>query len=220
MAATDPRRALADKQRVRIVEELRAVPDGLDVQQLARRLGIHENTARWHLGILGSAGFLDSGSSTGGGPGRPRILYRLRPGAPGAPGRDEHRLLATVLTGAVAELPDGARRAEDAGRAWGQYLVKGPSPLERLTDEDVVAEVTRVLNEEGFAATPHEGEIQMRRCPFHDLAGTNPEIVCGVHRGLVAGALSELRSDLELDGLDVFVRPDLCVARLRRRGDA
>jgi predicted ArsR family transcriptional regulator len=56
----------------------------------------------------------------------------------------------------------------------------------------------------------------MRRCPFHDLAEANPALVCGVHKGLVSGALEELGSDLRVEGLDVFVRPDLCVARLGR----
>jgi predicted ArsR family transcriptional regulator len=145
------------------------------------------------------------------------MLYLLRPGAQEAAGRDEHRLLATVLTGAVAGLPDGEPRAEEAGRAWGRYLVRRPSPLERFGDERAVAEVTRLLDEEGFGAEAHGTEIHMRRCPFHELAETNPGIVCGVHRGLMAGALEELGSGLEVEGLDVFVRPDLCVARLRER---
>jgi hypothetical protein len=33
----------------------------------------------------------------------------------------------------------------------------------------------------------------------------------------MSGALSALGSDLEVEGLDVFVRPDLCVARLAAR---
>jgi len=55
----------------------------------------------------------------------------------------------------------------------------------------------------------------MRRCPFHDLAEAQPEIICAVHKGLITGALQELGSELEVAGLDVFVEPDLCVARLR-----
>lgn len=57
----------------------------------------------------------------------------------------------------------------------------------------------------------------MRGCPFHELAESQPEIVCAVHRGLITGALQELGSDLEVDELDVFVQPDLCVARLSPR---
>ena len=211
------RRALADDHRVRIIEELRAAPDGLDVRSLARRLRLHENTVRWHLGILGDAGFLDHAPASNGKPGRPRMLYTLRRGAVAGTGGDEHRLLATVLTGTVAELPDGEQRAEEAGRAWGRFLVRRPSPLERVDDGEAVAEVARLLDEEGFAAEPHGTEIHMRRCPFHDLAETNPDIVCGVHSGLMKGALEELGSDLEVEGLDVFVRPDLCIARTRTR---
>ncbi len=211
------RRALADEHRVRILEELRAKPDGLGVQELAGRLGLHANTVRWHLGILDEAGFLDARPAAQGRPGRPRMLYVLRLGAEDPSGRDEHRLLATILTGSLAELPDGERTAEEAGRAWGHFLVRRPSPLERVTDEQAVSEVARLLDEQGFAATAEGTEIHMRRCPFHDLAETNPEIVCGVHRGLVSGALAELGSGLDVDGLDVFVRPDLCVARLRQR---
>jgi predicted ArsR family transcriptional regulator len=148
------------------------------------------------------------------------MLYTLRPGATARTGGDEHRLLATVLTGTVAELLDGEQRAEEAGRAWGRFLVRRPSPLEHIDDGEAMAEVARLLDEEGFAAEPHGNEIHMRRCPFHDLAQTNPEIVCGVHLGLMAGALEELGSDLEVDGLDVFVRPDLCIARTARRRSA
>ena len=199
-----------------IVEELRTARDGLDVRELARRIGLHENTVRWHLGILGDAGLVDAKAAEDGKPGRPRMLYRLRPGAAATRGGDEHRLLATVLTGTVAELPDGAERAREAGRAWGRFLVRRPSPLERPAEDTAVAEVTRLLDEEGFAAEAHGRVIHMHRCPFHDLAESNPEVVCGVHLGLMMGALEELGSDLEVEGLDVFVRPDLCIARLHR----
>jgi predicted ArsR family transcriptional regulator len=210
------RRALADDHRVLIVDELRLAPDGLGVRDLARRLGLHENTVRWHLGVLDDAGLLYATPASDGRPGRPRMLYRLRAGAAPLDGADEHRLLATILTGAVAELPDGEARAGEAGRAWGRFLVRRPSPLERVDQDEAVAEVARLLDEEGFEAQPQGREIHMRRCPFHDLAETNPQIVCGIHRGLVAGALEELGSDLEVEGLDVFVEPDLCVARLAR----
>jgi predicted ArsR family transcriptional regulator len=210
------RRALSDDHRVAIVGELRGSAGGLDVRELAGMLGLHENTVRWHLGILEDAGFIEAAPAPNGKPGRPRILYRLRPGARAVRDRDEHRLLATVLTGMAAALPDGEERVIEAGRVWGRFLVRRPSPLERVSHEEAVAEVSRLLDEEGFAAEPHGTEIHMRRCPFHDLAGTNPEIVCGVHRGLMTGALEELGSDLEVEGLDVFVKPDLCVARLRK----
>lgn len=208
------RRALADPHRVRIVEELRGARAGLGVRELARRIGLHENTVRWHLGVLADAGLVDSHAGAKGAPGRPRIVYVLRAGAVAAEGRDEHRLLATILTGSMADLEDGTERAEAAGRAWGRYLVRRPSPLQRVTEAEAIGEVARLLDEEGFAAEAQGREVHMRRCPFHELAETNPAIVCGVHRGLLDGAFEELGSPLSVERLDVFVRPDLCVARL------
>ncbi|HEU5213280.1 MAG TPA: hypothetical protein VFU10_10965 [Gaiellaceae bacterium] len=44
-----------------------------------------------------------------------------------------------------------------------------------------------------------EGEIRMHHCPYRD------------------GALAELGSGLEVDRLEAFVEPSLCVAWLSRR---
>jgi predicted ArsR family transcriptional regulator len=145
--------------------------------------------------------------------GRPRIVYARTAEPPER--TDEHRLLATILTGAVAREDDGPARAEEAGRAWGRYLVPSPQPLARVTDEEATREVVGLLAEQGFEPEAEGDEIRMRRCPFHSLAEQHPEVVCAVHRGLISGALDELGSRLEVGELEVFVRPDLCIARLR-----
>ncbi len=213
----DLHRALADERRSRIVDELRSTPGGLDVHQLSERLGLHANTLRWHLGILADAGVVASRPKARRAPGRPRIVYRLSPGA-AATGRDEYRLLATVLAGTVSRSEGGPANAEEAGRAWGRYLVRRPQPLTSVSDEQATAEVASLLAEQGFAPEVEAREIRMRRCPFHDLAETHPEVVCAVHAGLISGALSELGSELDVEGLDIFVEPDLCIARLAPRG--
>jgi predicted ArsR family transcriptional regulator len=213
--ATSRHRALADERRERIVDELRGAEAGLDALELARRLGLHANTIRWHLGILADAGIVRSQPAARTTPGRPRIVYSLEP-EPTEHAADEHRLLATVLTGALAGSTDGAERAEDAGREWGRYLI-ARDPLARTTDDEAVGEVVQLLDGQGFEPESQGREIHMRRCPFHALAESQPEVVCAVHKGLMSGALSALGSELEVQGLDVFVRPDLCVARLGRR---
>ena len=213
--ATTRHRALADLRRERIVDELREAPDGLDAAELARRLGLHPNTVRWHLGILADAGLVGSRPAPRTSPGRPRIVYSLEP-EPTEHAADEHRLLATVLTGALAGSTDGNERAEEAGREWGRYLM-ARDPLARAGDDEAVGEVVNLLDGQGFEPEARGGEIHMHRCPFHALAEAQPEVVCAVHKGLMSGALSALGSELEVEGLDVFVRPDLCVARLSRR---
>ena len=215
---TSRHRALADERRVRIVEALRSEPAGLDARDLGRRLDLHPNTIRWHLGILADAGIVTSSPAERTTPGRPRILYSLTP-EPAEPRPDEHRLLATILTGALARADDGGSQAEAAGRAWGSYLM-AREPLTRTSDDAAVAEVSGLLDRQGFEPTAQGREIHMRRCPFHDLAEAHPEVVCPVHEGLISGALSALGSGLEVEGLDVFVQPDLCIARLAPRSEA
>ena len=204
-----------DDRRQRLVEELRGERDGLDVQELASRIGLHQNTVRWHLGVLAEAGAVESRAAPRSLPGRPRILYRLSRSA-SAPAREEYRLLATILAGSVAERDGGAANAEEAGRAWGRYLVRRPLPLARVSETDAVGEVVRLLDVQGFEPDADGTEVRMHRCPFHDLAEQYPSVVCSVHRGLVSGALEELGSGLEVGELAVFVEPDLCVARLQR----
>jgi len=215
-ASAAAQRALSDDRRLALVEQLRRRRDGADVRELGEALGLHPNTVRWHLGILAEAGLVESRSAGAHGPGRPRIVYTLSRGARRS-GGDEHRLLAAVLAGVVAEAPDAEARSEVAGYAWGRHAVAvgagGAAP-----GGDAVESVTALLEEQGFEPERDAGrpEIRMRRCPFHDLAEAHPEVVCAVHRGFVTGALSELGSDLVVSALDVFVEPDLCVLRLSR----
>ena len=57
-------------------------------------------------------------------------------------------------------------------------------------------------------------DVTMARCPFADLARESPEVVCGIHRGLVEGVLAEAGSALGVERLDVFPRPGVCVLAL------
>ena len=218
-APTSIHRALADPRRVRIVDELRASPAGLDAHELAGRLEIHPNTVRWHLAILADAGFVASHTGPRAKRGRPRTLYTLGESAE-VRDRQNYRLLASILAGMLVRLDDGADKAVEAGRAWGRYLVRRPPPHLRLSDTEAIQEVVDLLGEHGFRPEAGREEIRMRACPFRDLAETHPGIVCAVHQGLISGALAELGNELEVERLDAFVEPDLCIARLRRRASA
>jgi predicted ArsR family transcriptional regulator len=207
-------RALADERRGRIVDELRRAPDGLDAYELGRRLGLHPNTIRWHLGVLTDAGIVSSHPRTRSTPGRPPMLYVLSEGGADVLDPDSHRLLATILSGALAEVDNGPRLARDAGEAWGRYLVEQPPPNLRPSDDDAVAAIVGLLDDQGFRASAEDGGIRMRRCPYRDLA---PGIVCSVHEGLIDGALAGLGSRLEVSSLEAFLEPGVCVAHLRAR---
>jgi len=209
-------KALADERRLRIAAELDAAADGLDVQQLAELLELHPNTIRWHLGILADAGVVSSRAAERPAPGRPRIVYSLAPVAE-AEGREEYRLLATILTATLAARDDGSEQAATAGLIWGRYLVATPTPGSRLSDEQATEKVVELLGQQGFAPRVEDGAICMYRCPFAELATSHPEIVCTLHRGLIDGAFEELGATLETTELEIFPRPDRCVAHLGRR---
>jgi predicted ArsR family transcriptional regulator len=204
-----------DPMRNRVIDELRGTPEGLDVKELSARLDLHPNSVRWHLGALSTEGLVSAAPAATARRGRPKMIYKLRPAALEGT-RDEYRLLATILTGTVAE-EGGTAAAERNGAAWGRYLVARPLPLVRRTDGDATAAVVELLDGQGFAPDASGREIRIRRCPFHDLAEAQPEVVCAVHKGLIDGALTELGSDLRVESLDAFVEPDLCVARLSRK---
>ena len=214
---TTVHRALADVRRARIVEELKANPDGLDARELGTRLGLHPNTIRWHLAVLADARLVDSHPGERTTPGRPRVVFTV---TRGEAEQESYRLLATILTGAFAELPEGDSKAEEAGRAWGGYLVDRPPPHTQTPDDDTRRQIVALLDEHGFRPEAEADEIRMHRCPFQQLAETASGVVCGVHAGLISGALAELRSRLELDALEPFVEPGLCIARLRVRMEA
>lgn len=194
-----------DRQRRMILEALRSERDGLDGSQLAERLGLHQNTIRWHIGVLTDAGLVQAVPERRHGRGRPSIVYRLT-GEGIARGRDEYRLLATMLTDVVAADDDREARVYETGFRWGRHLQQGEPD----------AGLAELLDREGFAAEQHGDEIEMRRCPFYALAEGSPQVICTLHHGIIDGALDEAGSEQTVERLEPFVEPGLCIARLGR----
>jgi predicted ArsR family transcriptional regulator len=208
-------RALAEPSRERLLEELDRAPDGLDVAELSHHLGLHANTVRWHLGVLVDAGLVEATRPRPAGAGRPPLVYRAleRPAA-----RDDYRLLASVLAASLDTAPDGAARAEAAGREWGRYLVERPPvPFARPGEEEAVGALVTLLDANGFAPERDDDRacVHMHRCPFRELAEQHGAVVCALHLGLVRGALAELRSPMQVERLDPFDEPGRCTAYLR-----
>lgn len=194
-----------DAQREAIVTALRDAAAGLDTNAVAEVVGLHPNTVRWHIGRLADDGLVRSAPERRRLRGRPSVVHRLTPVGV-ASGRDEYRLLATMLTAALATDPQGSGRAYESGVEWGRHL--------SAAEPD--ANVARLLDREGFAANQTEDRIEMHRCPFYALAEDEPRVVCELHRGIIDGALREMGSAQRVERLDAFVGPTLCVAHLSR----
>ena len=174
--------ALDDPIRRRLYDLVAASVDGLSRDAAAHAAGVARHVAAYHLDRLADAGLLtvahrrESGR-TGPGAGRPARIYRRAAGAVDVsiPPRN-YRLASQLLLQALppsgsADLTDAsARRGEEMGSA-----ARG----RRLAD---------VLTGLGFdPQRTRGGEIRLRNCPFHELADSDRETVCGMNLALLRG---------------------------------
>lgn len=211
-------RALGAESRVRILEVLRASPQGLDASQVAERVGLHHNTVRSHLALLLEAGLVTRRAEERSQPGRPRAIFEAA-GEEHLLDGSGYRLLAQILASHLAgSVGDPAAAAEELGRSWGSYLIERPAPFERVSRQEAMERILGLFAELGFRPELGSDEVGDRmllhRCPYREVAEARPEIACSVHLGLMRGALAELDAPVVATELLPFVEPSLCVARL------
>jgi predicted ArsR family transcriptional regulator len=225
-APVEPRpEGSSDRSRERVLDLLRQSPGGLGVAELAERSGLHPNTVRFHLNRFVTAGLarrdIEQQPSR---PGRPRLTF-VATSDEDVHDRRNYQLLAGMLAGHLAAAEAPADEARQLGRAWGSYLATRPVPGQRVTEEQSVGELLRVLDDIGFSPQLAEDDdvgsvIRLRHCPFLEVATAHREVVCSVHLGVMQGVLAEQRAPVEAHDLQPFVEPSLCLARVRRREPA
>jgi predicted ArsR family transcriptional regulator len=124
-----------------------------------------------------------------------------------------------------------------AGEAWGRRLASPAEPA------DPVTTVLGVLRQLGFdpqpasatapdpagapgaarqtrqdqAAEPDRSEVEvhLRTCPFLELVGKQPDVMCALHAGMIRGVLHAAGAAGGQAVLEPFAAPTACVARLR-----
>lgn len=67
---------------------------------------------------------------------------------------------------------------------------------------------------------PGAARIELRSCPFLDVARRHPDVVCGVHLGLLRGLAEQAAAGAFATELFPFARPGVCAAEIRRAADA
>jgi predicted ArsR family transcriptional regulator len=200
-----------------ILQLLRTSTEPRSIASIADEMAVHPNTVRFHLDGLVRAGRVEQVVGETAGPGRPPVLFlasrRMDPAGP-----TNYRLLANILTDYfAANTNHPVSAAAELGRSWGPSLVEGRQ-RRALSKTQSVTELIDVLGELGFKPEPPTSrrakEIRLRHCPFQELVQTHGTLICGLHLGLMQGALAAIRAPVTVDQLDPFVEPDLCVARL------
>lgn len=188
---------LADDTRYHIYRAIAEQP-GTDVTviDVAERFHLHPNVARMHLSKLEQAGFLVTHLRKTSGGGRPARLYRLSVKVVtfGFPPR-RYELLARLalsalsVNGAVAKADQAAR---EAGVSEGRRVVADERRPPR-TPDDVMTLVRRVAEDQGLLPElvwrDDALRITARNCAFRELSGTDPDLVCGMHRSFLQGVV-------------------------------
>src|SRR5215472_1235527 len=102
------------RSRASVLDMLQAADRPVDVREVAERMGLHANTARFHLEALVEAGLAVREAEDRETPGRPRIGYRATSAGPA--GRRHYRLLAEMLASVISgTMADPGAVAEQAG---------------------------------------------------------------------------------------------------------
>jgi predicted ArsR family transcriptional regulator len=204
---------------------------GMTAAEVASNLGLHTTTARFHLDQLEGGRFVESWFLRGA-VGRPRKLYRVpsRPLPPVADTTGPLRALTKLLTESWSETDEGVRLTpEQAGRRWAleHATEDGPRPQARTPGAWLgkVGETLDRLHSWGYrpevrtAEGGRTAELTLVDCPFLELAQENPDVVCGVHRGLLRGTLETLGEEETEVSLRPLVEPRVCLAHVRTRAE-
>lgn len=207
--------------RGRVLALLQDAGEAMTSVEVAGRLAMHANSARFHLEKLADEGLVGRERESRSTPGRPRLLYRAAASVP--PAHRSYRLLAEILTGALTDqLPDPATGAHDAGQAWGRALMPpttaGRHPDDTEVIDTLVASMDRVGFDSHVVVEPQSLRVEVSHCPFLEVAEQHHEVVCSVHLGLMRGVLEQAGGSVTVERLEPLVEPSRCIAHLSTLG--
>lgn len=192
--------------QAKLLAVLDSLPAPLTLAELAEASGLHPNTLRSHLDPLLDSGAVVRTREPVSGRGRPAHRYAASGARPGPAA--EVTGLAIALAEAVTHASrNPAEEARRAGRGWGRRLAQEPG---RRPD------VREVLDRMGFGPQPDPTDtstLRLTRCPLLAAARTAPEVVCGVHHGLVEGLLNRTGAATGVE-LEPFAEVGACRLRV------
>ena len=189
-------RALGDPTRNRLFRYIADAPGPVSVAELTDYVQLNHNAVRQHLAVLKDADLVVEEVEDRVQPGRPRLLYRLHPDASGRWGTaGAYPWLASLLANAVRRKQDPRQVGRQDGHRRAAELSGTGDPVDLLEKEMV---------RRGFRPTKVQKgrrvEFVLGRCPFAEVAESDPGTVCQLHLGLAEG-LTEGLGGLEVERL-------------------
>lgn len=199
-------KALGDNTRYAIYLELARSPRPLATAEIAETLDLHANTVRPHLERMRDVGLLDVETEATGAVGRPQHRYSLAVDAPSL-GLEPPtfpvlaRMLLRLAGNARLDAVDAVEAGREQGLSDGVAALAAVAPATDSPDPAApdptaegracVAALVARLDALGFDPAVAQGETEasvgFTHCPFRELAETDPDLVCGLHRGMVEG---------------------------------
>jgi predicted ArsR family transcriptional regulator len=176
-----PQPARTDRPRqaaLRVLQALIASDERGTVATLNAALGGHANTIRVQLEHLVADGFVTQTSLPTPGRGRPARAYLAtiagRQVAGEEPDRQGQSALVEALAEHLAGTDDPAAAAHSVGLNWGSLLAASGG-----------GELISILAGQGFTPLATSDGIALRTCPLLASARRYPDVVCGIHQGLI-----------------------------------
>lgn len=218
VAHLDLLKTLGDNTRYAIYLELARSARPLTTAEIADVLGLHPNTVRPHLDRMREVGLVEVGVGARGEVGRPQHRYSLAPDAPSL-GLEPPtmpvlaRMVLTMADRVGASAADAEAVGRDEGRRRAVPFERAPSSLEALVTD---------LDRLGFDPVVSDGDdddtavVAFANCPFAEVAAEHPELVCGLHHGVVAGFVAGM-GDAEVAEFCTLVHRTPCQVAVRSR---
>lgn len=233
MSTTEPNELLMGSPvRRTIIDTLSDLPEqptpdqpatrslGMTAAQLAKSLSLHVTTVRFHLDQLLEADLIEA-HDVKLGVGRPRRHYAITAGALETVERPEaYKLVSEVLADAMKTAQeDGVHRsAEEAAALWlrrnAHRFIPNDAPRTParssgafLAKAGVLVDLLEAWGYSPTVRTSDEGHtvhVDIGECPLRQLAIENPSVTCGIHRGVIRGALDEIGEESATLGLLPF----------------
>ena len=194
---------LVDPVRWRLYAYLRSSGAAVGRDEAARAANISRSLASFHLDRMAEADLLEveyrrlSGRS-GRGAGRPAKLYRVatRHFAVSLPAT-RYSLAGRILATAIEEKrphEDGSAAVRRVARRVGGEL--GGDLRDRSRSRaDALAVAEWAARQLGYEPDHHADRVELRNCPFDELADSHRELTCQMNQALLAGLLPALGAE-------------------------
>lgn len=185
-------KALGDNTRYAIYLELARSARPLATADIAESLGLHANTIRPHLERMREVGLLDVQVGGRGDVGRPQHRYSVAPDAPSLGLEPPTMPVLVQMVLAMAERlqarhADAVAVGEREGERRAAPYERAPSTLEALVSDLDTLGFDPLVTDDVAVDDDASAVVAFANCPFGDIAREHPDLVCGLHEGLVAG---------------------------------